>query len=205
MSFVAHPTQLIGHHVHLVPLHAQHLPALCEAVADGQLWQLWFTAIPTPSGMAAEIERRLQLRELGQMYPFAALDARTGQAVGMTSYMHIDAAHLRVEIGSTWYRQSVQRTALNTEAKWLLLAHAFEALHCNAVELRTHSHNSVSRRAIERLGAQLDGVLRHHQINPHPLAPSPVRDTCVYSLLASEWPHASAALRQRLAASTAGD
>jgi RimJ/RimL family protein N-acetyltransferase len=165
-----------------------HHDALVEAVRDGQLWQLWYTAIPTPEGMAAEIQRRLDLQAKGSMCPFAVIDPATDQAVGMSTYMNIDAGNRRVEIGSTWYRQSVQRTPLNTEAKRMLLAHAFEQLNCIAVEFRTHFMNQQSRRAIERLGAKLDGVLRSHQINPHPLAVGALRDTCVYSIIASEWP-----------------
>jgi RimJ/RimL family protein N-acetyltransferase len=128
------------------------------------------------------------------MCPFAVIDPVSGRAVGMTTYMNIDAANHRVEIGSTWYRQSVQRSRLNTEAKRLLLTHAFEQLGCIAVELRTHYFNQQSRRAIERLGAKLDGVLRSHQINPHPLAAGSLRDTCVYSIIASEWPTVKAHL-----------
>jgi RimJ/RimL family protein N-acetyltransferase len=158
-------------------------------VQDGELWNHWYTAIPTPEGMAAEITRRLDLQAKGSMCPFAVMDPATGQAVGMTTYMNIDAANRRVEIGSTWYRQSVQRTPLNTEAKRLLLAHAFEHLNCIAVEFRTHFFNQQSRRAIERLGAKLDGVLRSHQINPHPLGAGALRDTCVYSIIATEWPN----------------
>jgi RimJ/RimL family protein N-acetyltransferase len=174
-----------------------HHDALCEAVRDGALWQLWFTAIPTPEGMAAEIERRLGLQRMGSMNPFCVLDVH-GIPVGMTTYMNIDAGHRRVEIGSTWYRRSVQRTALNTECKRLLLTHAFEALNCIAVEFRTHFFNHASRRGIERLGAQLDGVLRSHQINRHPKAPETLRDTCVYSIVASEWPTVRAHLTHQL-------
>lgn len=189
MSAFAPPVTLTGTHVRLEPLRAEHHDALVQAVRDGQLWQLWYTAIPTPEGMAAEIERRLQLQAQGGMCPFAVIDPANNQAVGMTTYMNIDAANRRVEIGSTWYRQSVQRTPLNTEAKRLLLAHAFEQLNCIAVEFRTHFFNHQSRRAIERLGAKLDGVLRSHQINPHPLGAGALRDTCVYSIIASEWPN----------------
>jgi N-acetyltransferase len=179
---------LQGQHVQLAPLHASHHDDLVEAVRDGELWNLWYTAIPTAEGMKAEIARRLDLQTQGSMTPFAVIDPATGRAVGMTTYMNIDAANRRVEIGSTWYRRSVQRGALNTEAKRLLLGHAFEKLDCIAVEFRTHFFNQQSRRAIERLGAKLDGVLRSHQINKHPLAQGALRDTCVYSILASEWP-----------------
>lgn len=182
------PPSLTGQHVMLVPLTVGHHDDLVEAVRDGELWNHWYTAIPTPEGMAAEIARRLDLQAKGSMCPFAVIDATSGQAVGMTTYMNIDAVNRRVEIGSTWYRQSVQRTSLNTEAKRMLLAHAFEQLNCIAVEFRTHFFNHQSRRAIERLGAKLDGVLRSHQINPHPLAAGTLRDSCVYSIIASEWP-----------------
>jgi RimJ/RimL family protein N-acetyltransferase len=192
MSFTQ-DTTLCGQHVQLVPLTAAHHDDLVEAVRDGELWKLWYTAIPTPEGMATEIQRRLGLQQAGSMLPFAVL-APGGKAVGMPTYMNIDAANRRVEIGSTWYRQAVQRTPLNTEAKRLLLTHAFETLECIAVEFRTHWFNQQSRRGIERLGAKLDGVLRSHQINRHPDANGALRDTCVYSILASEWPSVKAHL-----------
>ncbi|HEY2660761.1 MAG TPA: GNAT family protein [Caulobacteraceae bacterium] len=175
---------LSGDHVRLEPLTQDHGGDLIEAVRDGELWRLWYTSIPTPEDLAAEIDRRLGLRETGSMLPFAAIDPASGRAVGMTTYMNIDAANRRVEIGSTWYRRSVQRSPLNTEAKFLLLGHAFEALECIAVEFRTHFFNQASRRAIERLGAKLDGVLRSHSR----AANGTLRDTCVYSIIASEWP-----------------
>ena len=201
MSFTTDVT-LTGQHVRLVPLRPEHHNDLVEATCDGELWKLWYTAIPSPEGMAAEIQRRLGLQKAGSMLPFAVLTPQ-GQAVGMTTYMNIDAANRRVEIGSTWYRRSVQRTALNTEAKRLLLAHAFESLNCIAVEFRTHWFNQQSRRGIERLGAKLDGVLRSHQINPHPDAQGALRDTCVYSIVASEWPNVKAHLDFQLQRSRA--
>ena len=166
-----------------------HLAGLQEAVKDGELWRLWYTMVPSPEQMAAEIERRLGLQAQATMLPFAVIDTQRQQVAGMTTYMNIDSANRRLEIGSTWYRQNVQRTALNTEAKRLLLGHAFEAQSCIAVEFRTHVFNQQSRRAIERLGAKLDGVLRQHQINQHPLAGHALRDTCVYSIIDSEWPN----------------
>jgi RimJ/RimL family protein N-acetyltransferase len=199
MSPFATPVPLSGQSVKLVPLSHSHHDALVEAVRDGELWNHWYTTIPRPENMAAEIQRRLDLQAKGSMCAFAVIDSSINQAVGMTTYMNIDAAHRRVEIGSTWYRQSVQRTPINTEAKRLLLAHAFEQLDCIAVEFRTHFFNQQSRRAIERLGAKLDGVLRHHQINPHPLAAGALRDTCVYSILASEWPNVKTHLDYQLA------
>jgi N-acetyltransferase len=191
-------TTLRGQHASLVPLRPDHHDDLVEAVRDGELWKLWYTAIPSPEGMATEIQRRLGLQKAGSMLPFAVLDAG-GKAAGMTTYMNIDAANRRVEIGSTWYRRAVQRSALNTECKRLLLGHAFETLECIAVEFRTHFFNQASRRAIERLGAKLDGVLRCHQINRHPDAAGALRDTCVYSILASEWPSVKAHLDFQLA------
>jgi RimJ/RimL family protein N-acetyltransferase len=163
-------------------------------VKDGELWKLWYTFIPTADQMAQEIDRRLQLATKGSMLPFAVKDKNTQRAVGMTTYMNIDAPNRRVEIGSTWYRKSMQRTGLNTECKWLLLKHAFDQLNCIAVEFRTHWFNQDSRAAIERLGAKLDGVLRSHQI----AANGSLRDTCVYSILKHEWPAVSAHLVHQL-------
>ena len=180
---ITDPVTLRGQHVQLVPLQASHAEALAEAVRDGELWQLWYTAVPTPEGMAAEISRRLGLQAARSMLPFTVLDAG-GTPVGMTTYMNIDNANQRVEIGSTWYAGRVQRSPLNTEAKRLLLAHAFEQLQCIAVEFRTHRFNQQSRRAIERLGAQLDGMLRNHQRAGN----GTLRDTAVYSITADEWP-----------------
>lgn len=198
------PVILSGEHVRLEPLSTAHHDALCEAVRDGELWRLWYTVIPHPTEMHGEIQRRLDEQGRGAMCPFAVVDPASGRAVGMTTYMNIDAPNRRVEIGSTWYRRSVQRTALNTEAKRLMLAHAFDELGCIAVEFRTHFFNQASRRAIERLGAKLDGVLRSHQINRHPHAPGTLRDTCVYSIIAAEWPTVRAHLDHQLAATRQG-
>jgi len=177
------PVTLAGPHARLVPLAREHHDALVQAAQDGELWRLWYTAVPSPEGMAAEIERRLALAEAGSMRPFTVFDGQ-GRVVGMTSYMHIDAKNRRVEIGSTWTARSAQRTPLNTQCKRLLLGHAFERLACIAVEFRTHRLNTQSRRAIERLGAQLDGMLRAHQLGPD----GTLRDTAVYSITAAEWP-----------------
>jgi len=168
----------------LEPLAQRHRDDLIEAVKDGELWNLWYTAIPRPEDMAKEIDRRLGLQKAGSMLPFAVIAHASGKAVGMTTYMNIEAAHRRVEIGATWYRKSIQCTAINTQCKLLLLTHAFETLDCIAVEFRTHFCNQQSRRSIERLGAKLDGILRSHQIG----AGGTLRDTCVYSITAAEWP-----------------
>ena len=198
-NLLTQATTLRGQHVCLMPLSAAHHDDLLEAVKDGELWRHWYTTIPTPDKMAAEIERRLSLHKQGSMLPFTV--QVNGKAVGMTTYMNIDAANLRVEIGSTWYRASVQRSPVNTECKRLLLAYAFEQLQCNAVEFRTHYFNQQSRRAIERLGAKLDGVLRNHQINHHPDAAGALRDPCVYSILNTEWPTVKAHLDYQLSRS----
>ncbi|WP_315718663.1 GNAT family N-acetyltransferase, partial [Bradyrhizobium sp. SZCCHNRI1001] len=147
------PITLRGQHASLQPLSPAHHDALVEAVKDGELWKLWYTSVPSPETMAKEIERRLGLQAAGTMLPFTVFDAE-GRISGMTTYMNVDATNRRVEIGSTWYAKRVQRSALNTQCKRLLLAHAFEALDCIAVEFRTHFFNHQSRRAIERLGAK---------------------------------------------------
>ncbi len=188
------PVTLRGTHVTLVPLEERHQRDLVEAVKDGELWRLWYTSIPAPEKMGEEINRRLRLQARGEMLPFAVITNSGGKAVGMTTYMNVDAANRRVEIGSTWYRKSVQRTGLNSECKLLLLEHAFETLNCIAVEFRTHFFNMQSRRAIERLGAKLDGILRSHQL----AANGTLRDTCVYSIIAAEWPAVKAGLAWRL-------
>jgi RimJ/RimL family protein N-acetyltransferase len=192
MTFAA-PITLKGQHATLEPLTLAHDAEAIDAVKDGELWQLWYTNIPEPSRVRAEIERRLSLQEKGSMLPFAVRDA-SGRMVGMTTYMHIDAVHKRVEIGSTWTAKSAQRGPLNTECKLMLLTHAFEQLGCIAVEFRTHFFNQQSRRAIERLGAKLDGILRSHQRTPD----GALRDTCVYSIIAGEWPTVKAHLRFQL-------
>lgn len=176
--------ELRGEHAWLVPLRLEHAHDLAEASAEGELWRVWYTNVAKPEDMVGEIEKRLAKQSAGACLPFAVIDPANGSAVGMTSYLNLDAEAPRVEIGATWYRRSVQRSPLNTECKRMLLAHAFERLDCIAVEFRTHFLNQQSRRAIERLGARLDGVLRNH-IRAKDGA---LRDTCVYSIIASEWP-----------------
>ncbi|KZY31168.1 amino acid acetyltransferase, partial [Roseovarius sp. HI0049] len=173
-------------------LSQDHAADLADAASG--LEGLWYTKIPSPEGVPAEIDRRLALQAKGSMLPFTLLTP-SGRAVGMTTYMNIDAANRRVEIGSTWISPETQRTGLNTEAKLLLLAHAFDTLDCIAVEFRTHAMNHQSRRAIERLGAKQDGLLRSHAI----MANGTLRDTAVYSILPHEWPAVRANLTARLA------
>jgi RimJ/RimL family protein N-acetyltransferase len=182
MSF-ATPVSLRGEHASLVPLAMEHAAALADAARDGELWKLWYTFVPHPDKMTQEIERRLGLQQAGSMLPFTVFDA-AGVAAGMTTYMNIDALNRRVEIGSTWYARRVQRSALNTEAKRLLLGHAFDTLGAIAVEFRTDWFNARSRAAIARLGAKQDGVLRNSFRRPD----GSMRDTVVFSIIESEWP-----------------
>ena len=193
MSF-ADSITLNGQYGSLVTLSRVHCADLAEAVKDGELWNLWYTTIPTPDQMQAEIDRRLGLQNQGSMLPFAVIEKSSSKAVGMTTYFNIDATNKRLEIGATWYRKRVQRTALNTECKLMLLTHAFEQLKCIAVEFRTHFFNHQSRAGIERLGAKLDGVLRQHQVSRN----GTLRDTCVYSIIDCEWPTVKGHLTHQL-------
>jgi len=183
MRFVE-PVTLAGRHATLEPLARGHAAALAAAAADGELWRLWYTSIPAPATTAAWIDAALAMRERQGAMPFVVRDNATGEVVGSTRYFNVEAAHRRLEIGHTWHAQRVQRTAINTECKLLLLAHAFETLRCIAVEFRTSFFNFPSRRAIERLGAKQDGILRSHQLLPD----GSLRDTVVFSIIRGEWP-----------------
>ena len=187
------PVSLPGAYARLEPLSHDQRDGLIEAVKDGELWKLWYTFVPKPEEMTKEIDRRLGLQAAGSMLPFTVFDA-DGRIAGMTTYMNVDAPNRRVEIGSTWYAKSVQRSAVNTQCKLLLLTHAFEKLDCIAVEFRTHFFNQQSRRGIERLGAKQDGILRNHTIAPN----GTLRDTVVFSIIAGEWPTAKAHLNFQL-------
>ncbi len=189
------PLTLRGSLVTLEPLSHSHHDELVDAVRDGELWNLWYTVVPTPEQMKAEIERRLAQQAAGSMLPFVNRRNSDGLVLGMTTYMDIDLELPRLEIGSTWNRASASGTGTNADAKLLLLTHAFEVLGCPAVEFRTHWMNAQSRAAIERLGAKLDGVLRSHRR----MADGSLRDTCVYSIIESEWSQVRAGLRHRLA------
>ena len=186
--------RLVGNYAALELLDQKHEQDLRESVEDGQLYELWYTTVPNADGVRLEIERRLALREVGSMFPFAVIEQSSTKAVGMTTYMNIDALNKRVEIGSTWYRKAIQRTPINTECKLLLMTHAFEELNCIAVEFRTHVMNQKSRQSIERLGAKLDGILRSHSI----LKNGTLRDTAVYSVIESEWPAVKVNLQHKL-------
>lgn len=188
------PVRLAGEHVTLSPLRSDDHDGLVAAVRDGDLWDLWYTRIPRPEQMRAEIDRRLARHDAGEMLPFTVRRVRTGEVVGMTTYLHADAVTRRVEIGATWLAASAQRTGINAESKLLLLTHAFETMGCVAVEFRTDWHNLQSREAIARLGARQDGVLRSHERMPD----GHLRDTVVFSIVAAEWPGVRSGLRHRL-------
>ena len=194
MTLIA-PVTLDGRFVTLEPLSPEHHDGLVDAAKDGELWKLWYTSVPTPGGMAAEIDRRLGLQEQGSMLPFATRLKATGKLIGMTTYMNIDAATPRVEIGSTWNAASAHSSGSNPDSKLLLLRHAFETLGCPAVEFRTHWLNHQSREAIARLGAKQDGVLRNHSRTSDGV----LRDTVVFSILEHEWPAVRTGLEFRLA------
>ncbi|MGO4493256.1 GNAT family N-acetyltransferase [Arthrobacter sp. 2YAF22_2] len=194
------PITLTGRHVVLEPLNRDHHDGLVAAARDGELWHLWYTSVPAPEAMAAEIDRRLELQHQGSMLPFTTrlLNPATGgpgRVIGMTTYMNIDAATPRVEIGSTWNAASAHGSGSNPDSKLLLLRHAFETLGCPAVEFRTHWLNQQSRDAIARLGAKQDGVLRSHTRT----ADGALRDTVVFSILEHEWPMVRSGLEYRLA------
>jgi RimJ/RimL family protein N-acetyltransferase len=185
------PVTLSGRHATLEPLAAEHLEAIRAAAADGELWDLWYTSVPPPDKAPAWLDAALAQRRVQGAMPFAVRDNTDGSVVGSTRYFNVDAANRRLEIGHTWYAKRAQRTAINTECKLLLLTHAFEALHCIAVEFRTHWLNQASRAAIARLGAKQDGVLRNHQL----LADGSRRDTVVFSIVDGEWPAVKRHLR----------
>ncbi|PYI67929.1 N-acetyltransferase [Arthrobacter livingstonensis] len=194
------PVTLRGKYVTLEPLSRDHHDGLVQAASDGELWNLWYTFVPRPEDMKAEIERRLALQESGLMLPFTTRlnDPATGEpgnVIGMTTYMNIDAGLPRLEIGSTWNAAGVQGSGTNPDSKRLLLGHAFETLGCVAVEFCTHWMNMQSREAIARLGAKQDGVLRSHRRMPD----GSLRDTVVFSILANEWPQVRSGLDLRVA------
>jgi len=190
------PVTLATDRLILRPLSLEDVPALAEAAADGALWDKKTTTVPRPEDFGPYVEKALELQQQGLALPFATVLRETGQVIGSTRFMNIDAAHHRVEIGTTWIAASWQRTFVNSHAKFLMLRHAFEGFGCNAVELRTHSRNDQSRAAIERLGAKLDGILRRHMIMPD----GHIRDTVVYSITYEEWP----AIRERLEGAMVG-
>lgn len=194
MDFTDNPP-LTGTLARLEPLSVDHRDDLADAVVEGELWRTWYTSVPAPEEMAQAIQTRLTWHREGAVVPWAIIDPRAGRAVGMTTYLNLDPANRRLEIGHTWLGRAAQGTGVNPAAKLLLLRRAFEDLGCIAVEFRTHWHNVASREAIARLGAKQDGVLRQHKILPD----GSLRDTVVFSILDSEWPAVRAGLQARLA------
>lgn len=190
-----HPTILEGHGVRLEPLTPEHAAGLEAAAADGKLWELWYTAIPEPGGMAEYIATALAGQEQGHMLPWGVRDLASGAIAGTTRYHDIVAAIDRVEIGYTWYAKRWQRTHVNTACKLLLFTHAFETVGCKVVGLRTDNFNFTSQRAIAALGARQDGVIRHHQARRDGTA----RDSVMFSVLANEWSDVKRHLQLRLA------
>ena len=188
------PTTLEGHGVRLEPMEKQHRDALAKAAADGELWQLWYTSVPEPQQTEAYITQALAGREAGHMLPFVVREAKSGAIVGSTRYHDIVKEAHRVEIGYTWYAKSWQKSHVNTACKLLLLGHAFDALGCKVVGLRTDNFNFTSQRAIEALGAKKDGVIRHHAVRRD----GTVRDTVMYSIVLSEWPDVRRHLELRI-------
>ncbi len=188
------PVTLEGHGVRLEPLAPAHADALAEATRDGALWTLWYTSVPAPHETAAYIETALAGQAAGHMLPWAVRDLAHDVIVGSTRYHDIVPAARRVEIGYTWYAARMQRTHVNAACKWLLLRHAFDTLGCGVVGLRTDRFNVRSQRAIEALGAQRDGVVRHHQARRD----GTIRDSVMYSILAHEWPDVARGLEARL-------
>ena len=189
------PATLTGDLVTLEPLRPGHHDGLVAAASDGRLWELWYTSVPTPETMRADVERKLAEQAAGSRLPFVIRRNADGAVVGATTYLDVDLAVPRLEIGSTWTARSAQRTGVNTESKLLLLTHAFETVGCLAVEFRTHWHNEQSRAAIARLGAKQDGVLRNHRRMPD----GSLQDTVVFSITDAEWPAVRSGLRHRLA------
>jgi len=194
MHFIESVTLTGRNWVVLEPLQREHADELLEAAKDGELWKLWYTSVGDPDALFSYIDSALTMRdELGAM-PYVVRRKSDGKVVGSTRFFNVDAKNRRLEIGHTWYSKSVQRTGINTEAKLILLQHAFETLNCIAVEFRTHWFNFDSRSAIARLGARQDGVLRNHQLAPN----GTLRDTVVFSIIASEWPAVKTHLRYEL-------
>lgn len=187
------PLTLYGRHACLEPLTQDHAAGLSEAAADGELWKLWYTSVPRPDQMQTYINAAMMAQQLGSAIPFA-VRAPGGELLGSTRYCNVDAKNRRLEIGYTWYARRVQRTAINTQCKLLLLQHAFETCGAIAVEFRTHWMNHASRAAIARLGAKQDGVLRNHQRMPD----GSFRDTVVFSIIQSEWPTVKQHLKFKL-------
>lgn len=188
------PVQLGGAHVRLVPLREEHIPGLVAVGLEEELWR-WMTApVRSAEEMAAEVRKALEDEARGVSLPFCQIEAASGRVIGSTRYLNIERAHRRLEIGHTWIAAPWRRTAVNTEAKYLLLRHAFEALGCIRVELKTDSLNERSRAAIARIGARQEGIFRNHMIT----ASGRIRHSVYFSIVDGEWPEVKAALESKL-------
>jgi len=188
------PVTLTGSKVILTPLSLEHKDGMIAAVKDGELWNLWYTTVPSPGKVESYINKALDMRETSGAMPFIVMEREESKVIGCTRFFNVDEDNHRLEIGYTWYSESYQRTGVNTECKYMLLSHAFEKLEAIAVELRTHWHNHKSRAAIARLGAKQDGVLRNHTRS----ADGVYRDTVVFSIINSEWPAVKQSLKHKM-------
>nr|WP_297911280.1 GNAT family protein [uncultured Allomuricauda sp.] len=188
------PVELEGNFVKLLPLTESHKSEVLDAASDGKLWELWYTSVPSSDTLDSYMGFALKQKSEGLALPFVIVEKATGKVVGSTRFCSVDAPNRRVEIGYTWYSQSVQRTGINTECKYLLLQHAFETLDAIAVEFKTNFFNFPSRNAFLRLGAIQDGILRNHRIDRM----GNIRDTVIFSILKSEWPTVKTALEFKM-------
>ncbi|MEM8847746.1 MAG: GNAT family protein [Bacteroidota bacterium] len=188
------PVELEGNLVKLLPLTESYNSEILDAASDGNLWEIWYTSVPSKDSLDAYVDFALQQESEGLALPFVVIEKASGQVVGSTRYCSVDAHNRRVEIGYTWYAQRVQRTGINTECKHLLLQHAFETLDAIAVEFKTNFFNFPSRNAILRLGAKQDGIIRNHRIDKM----GNIRDTVLFSILNSEWPVVKTSLEYKM-------
>lgn len=189
-----HEVSLEGNDIQLIPLRESHRKGLLKAASDGELWNLWFTSVPSEKNIDTYLQTAFDEQKFGRALPFTIIDKKTNTIIGSTRYCNVTKGQKRLEIGYTWYAKSFQRTSRNTETKLLLLSHAFESLDCIAVEFRTHHKNEASQNAIARLGAKQDGILRQHQL----LKDGSYRDTVVFSILNTEWSEVKQQLENRL-------
>ena len=188
------PVELEGNLVKLLPLTESYKSEILEAASDGNLWEIWYTSVPSKDSLDAYIDFALHQESEGLALPFVVIEKKSGQVIGSTRYCSADAPNRRVEIGYTWYAQKAQRTGINTECKYLLLQHAFESLDAIAVEFKTNFFNFPSRNAILRLGAKQDGIIRNHRIDKM----GNIRDTVLFSILNSEWPVVKTSLEYKM-------
>ncbi|MCL6220157.1 GNAT family N-acetyltransferase [Zunongwangia pacifica] len=186
--------ELEGENIRLIPLEKSHKDFLLKAAADGKLWELWFTSVPSIKNIDHYIESALEKKKKGTEFPFVVVDQKSGDIIGSTRFCNMDFENKRLEIGYTWYAQTYQRTGVNTECKYYLLKHAFEEMNCIAVQFMTNWFNLRSRAAISRLGAKQDGILRNHRLNPD----GSCRDTVIFSITNHEWAGVKKSLRYEM-------